>query len=46
MDKKLLGYIENLEKIIRVIKSSTNDNVRNNLEERLGYSAEEVQNIL
>lgn len=46
MDKKLLGYIENSSAIIDVIKSSTRENVRTNLEEKFGYTQKEIQNIL
>lgn len=46
MNKKLLGYIENSTAILDVIKSSTKENVRNNLHEKLGYSPEETNNIL
>lgn len=46
MNKKLLGYIENSTAILDVIKSSDRENVRNNLHEKLGYSFEEIQNIL
>lgn len=46
MDKQLLGYIENAPAIINVIKNSTKENVRANLEEKLGYSQKEIHNIL
>lgn len=46
MNKKLLGYIENSTAILDVIKSSSKENVRNNLYEKLGYSLEEANNIL
>lgn len=46
MNKKLLGYIDNLTAILDVIKSSSKENVRNNLYEKLGYSLEEANNIL
>lgn len=46
MDKRLLGYIENSTAILDVIKSSDKENVRKNLSEKLGYSPEEIPNIL
>lgn len=46
MDKKLLIYIENADNIIKVIKSSTRETVRSNLQEKLGCSLEEANNIL
>lgn len=46
MDKQLLGYIENAAAIIDIIKNSTKENVRANLEEKLGYSQKEIHNIL
>lgn len=46
MDKQLLEYIENSTAIIDVIKNSTKENVRENLEKKLGYSQKEIHNIL
>lgn len=46
MDRQLLGYIENSTAILDVIKRSTKENVRANLEKELGYSQREIQNIL
>lgn len=46
MGKKLLGYIDNADKIIEVIKASTKETVRSNLQEKLGYGLNEVNNIL
>ncbi len=47
MDKELLGYIENSTKILDVIKNSRDQkDVRKNLEEKLGYTQNEIASIL
>lgn len=44
--EKLLGYLENSEAILKVVKSSSREDVRNNLHEKLGYTLGEANNIL
>lgn len=46
MNRRLLGYIENFEKISEVIRNSEQKNVRQNLIEKLGYSDREAEEIL